>query len=568
MQTSTFSNSPTAGIKDAWNIAKPYWISKEKYKSLILIISVIILNLLTIYMTVKINKWYNVFYSDIQRYDKIAFFKAINQFCIIVICAISFQLLAFYLRKILEARWRRWLTKYYLNNWLYQQSYYNARFLQQVSDNPDQRISEDINSFIVISLDLTLGLLNSIVTLASFVVILWNISGPLQFTLYNHQISITGYMVYVAVLYAIIGTYITFKIGKPLIKLNFKQQSYEANFRYGLMRIREYSEDIAFYKGETQEKSGLIKHYTNLVNNFFAIIYRQLKINVFNIGYSQLAVIFPFVVSAPRYFAKTIQLGDLMQISSAFGKVQDSLSYFIEAYSSIAGWRAVVYRLHGFEDMVTNTSKLDKIKITSSDYYLKLENFTLNLPNGQNLAKNIQISLKSGDRLLIIGRSGVGKTTLLRAIAQLWPFTHGAISQKPNLSSLFVAQKPYMPLGSLKDTICYPQINNLLSDRELINLLEQFNLNHLTEQLNIVANWSNELSIGEQQRIAFCRILVNQPDIVYLDESTSALDEESEELMYKTLIEKLPNSAIISIGHRSTIKKWHNQELNFNTLAS
>ncbi|MDQ5921241.1 MAG: vitamin B12/bleomycin/antimicrobial peptide transport system ATP-binding/permease protein [Pseudomonadota bacterium] len=578
---SIFSRNPIYWVKDAWFLAAPYWKSSEKYKSMGLIVTVITFNLLAVYMTVMVNQWYNGFYDAIQRYDKPTFIADIYKFLGLAFLYILFQVLAFLLRKFLEIRWRRWLTRYYLDKWLGLHAYYKTRFLDQVVDNPDQRISEDISSFIVLLLDLSLGLISSVVSLFSFVFILWNISGSWQFTLANHHFVISGYMVYFAVIYAVIGTYITFKIGKPLIKLNFRQQAYEADFRYSLVRVREYGENIAFYNGESEEKIGLLSRFNNVVNNFIAIIYRQMKIDIFSIGYAQLSIIASTVIAAPRYFAKLIQLGGLMQINSAFGRVQDALSYFIGSYTSLSGFRAVMDRLYGFQVMVQDAANLTGLitrceiqgnvkgegNVIDNNTYLELNNVVVNLPNGNNLLKNISFSLRNGDRLLIRGRSGIGKTTLLRVIAGLWPFADGEIKQYGGLTSIFIAQRPYLPLGNLRRVLCYPKIDNQPTDAVLIDLLNHCGLTELSKQLHTNIDWGSKLSLGEQQRIAFCRILVNQPDIIYLDEATSALDEEYEGLMYNMLIEALPNSVVISIGHRSTIARWHNQQLDFNALS-
>lgn len=568
IRQTTFNRSPVIWIKDAWFLAKPYWTSNDKYKATVLIVVVITFNLLMVAASVAINKWYNKFYDALQNYDKADFYHLLLVFCIIAFSNIAFAVLAYYFRKTLEIRWRKWLTAYYLDKWFKEKSYYKTKFLSEISDNPDQRISEDINGFITLLLDLSLGLINSIVTLCSFVIILWTISGPLNFTLGGHHFIIHGYIVWAAVLYAIAGTYITFKIGKPLIKLQYQQQAYEADFRFGLMHVREYSENIAFYNGEAQEKSTLITRFTNVVNNFVSIIYRQLKIEIFGVGYSQLAVIFPFLVAAPRYFIKAIKLGDVMQIASAFGRVQDALSYFINAYTSLSGWRAVMDRLYGFQLAIQNAEKLDGLNIQPGNNYLTLDDVAINLPNGNSLANNISFDLKRGDSLLIKGRSGSGKTTLLRTIAGLWHFATGNIYQKSNLNSIFVTQKPYLPIGILKNSICYPQTENLPDNIELEKLLLKCSIGHLSSQLDESADWGNTLSVGEQQRVAFCRILINKPDIIYLDEATSALDEETEEQMYSLIKSLLPQSVIVSVGHRSTIAKWHNQILDFNKLAA
>ena len=565
---STYNRSPITWVKDFWFLARPYWQGSDKFKAIALITAVVILNLLMVGATVMINKWYNTFYDAIQQYDKVKFYELIIRFCVIAFCYISFAVLASYLQKILNIRWRKWLTNYYLTNWFQAKSYYKTKFVSKVSDNPDQRIQEDINSFIVLALDLSLGLLTSLVTLFSFIFILWKLSGTLKFDIASYHIVIPGYMVWVALIYAVAGTYIMFKIGRPLIKLDYQQQAYEADFRFGLMRVREYSESIAFYNGETQEKAGLITRFNNVVNNYVAIIYRQLKMGIFSIGYNQTAVIFPFLAAAPRYFAKAIKLGDLMQISSAFGRVQEALSYFIGAYTSLAGWRAVMDRLYGFQVSINEAKQLTGLVVESGTNYLQLSNININLPSGKSLVNGVNLTLNKGDTLLIKGRSGSGKTTLLRTIAGLWHFADGNISQKPNLNSLFIAQKPYLTIGKLKEAICYPLTNNLPNDHEVQKLLAIFNLDHLANRLEEHADWTNMLSVGEQQRIAICRILINKPDIIYLDEATSALDEEMEAITYNTIRSQLPNSVIVSVGHRSTITKWHDQVLDFNSLVA
>jgi putative ATP-binding cassette transporter len=567
-EQSTFNRNPIIWAKDAWFLARPYWKGPDRYRATALITIVIILNLLTVGLSVAINKWYNKFYDAIQNYDKASFYKLILVFCALAFTSIAFSVLAYYFRKILEIRWRRWLTSHYLDKWFSSKAYYKTKFLSIVSDNPDQRISEDINSFIVLLLTLSLGLMNSIVTLCSFVAILWTIVGPLKFTFDGHYIVIHGYIVWACLLYAIAGTYITFKIGKPLIKLDYQQQAYEADFRFGLMRVREHSENIAFYNGEPQEKAGLTTRFTNVVNNFVSIIYRQLKIDIFGVGYAQIAILVPFLVAAPRYFAKMIKLGDVMQISSAFGHVQGALSYFIEAYSSLSGWRAVMDRLYGFQMSIENAEKLDGLPIKTDNNYLRLDQVAINLPNGNCLAKNIKFNLDSGDSILIKGKSGSGKTTLLRTIAGLWHYANGDIYQKDNLSSIFVTQKPYLPIGTLRNAICYPLTENLPNDDKLKQLLAKCSLSNLDGWLDNSADWGSILSIGEQQRVAFCRILINKPDIIYLDEATSALDEETEELMYRLVKTELPNSVIVSVGHRSTIARWHSQILDFNKLVA
>ena len=563
----TLNRNPLIWVRDFWRLAKPYWNSEEKFKASLLLALCIIFNLLAIAGTVMINKWYNVFYDAIQNYNKVAFYHAIIKFCIIAFVYIACMISAFYCQKVLEIKWRRWLTKYYLEQWFSYKAYYKTKFLSAISDNPDQRISIDISSYISVSVTLILGLLISLVTLVSFSIMLWDLSGTISFAIAGHKITIYGYMLWAAVIYAIAGTYVMFKIGRPLIRLDYLKQVYEADFRYGLVRVREYSENIAFYNGEAPEKANLMRRFTHVVNNFMAIIFRQIKISIFGSGYAQLAIIFPIVVAAPRYFAKLIKLGAVMQILNAFGKVQDSLSYFINAYTTLSDWRATMDRLLGFQTAIKEASELKILAIQKHGMHtLKLKHVKLNLPDGEPLAQNISFCLESGDRLLVRGRSGCGKTTLLRTIAGLWSFAEGDISQAPNLNSLFISQKPYLPIDQLRNAICYPKIKDLPDNSTLVKIMQDCQIGHLMTKLNKVMDWNNTLSLGEQQRVAFCRILINKPDIVYLDEATSALDEENEAILYNLIIKHLPNTTIVSVAHRSSVSRWHTQELDFNQL--
>lgn len=560
-QQTTLNRDPRKWIKDAWHLAKPYWGSDKKAKAISLLITVIVLNLLVVYMTVLFNKWYNGFYDSIQHYDKIKFLHYLYKFSILAFIYITLQVLAYLFRKILEVDWRKWATRYYIDKWCGKQAYYKTLFIREISDNPDQRISVDINSFVGLVLDISLGFLSAFVSLCSFSLILWKISGPLDFSWHKYHFHIAGYMLYAAIIYAIVGTFVIFKIGRPLIRLDYEQQLYEADFRFALMRVREHAENIAFYSGETIERNNLIMKFHRVVNNFMAIVYRQMKIDVFSICYSQLAIIFPILVASPRYFAKLIQLGDLMQIGSAFGRVQEALSYFINSYTSLSGLRATMDRLYGFENVIESADKLKGLPINTTTNYLTLKNLQVSLPNNTILLDNINVNLDSGDRLLIRGKSGAGKTTLLRTIAHLWPYASGEILQKPGLTSLFIAQKPYLPLTTLADAICYPKDVAAIGTEYLIKIMTECGLTHLIDKLDTEDNWSAKLSVGEQQRVGFCRVLLNKPDIVYLDEVTSALDETSEELLYNLICSSLNASVIVSIGHRSTIKKWHNKEL-------
>ncbi len=550
-------------VSDAWHLAKPYWTGSEKGKAISLLIAIIVFSLLEVYMSVRLNKWNVGFYNAIQNFDKPGFLKALYLFSILIFSYISVIVIGFYFSSILDVRWRKWLTNFYINDWFGSKTYYRSRFTDTYLDNPDQRISEDIREFVQLSHSLFFGIFKSVITLASFAIILWGLSGNFKFILFNHKFNIPGYMVWLAVLYAFIGTYIMFKIGRPLIKLNYQQQMYEADFRYNLVRVREYAEHVASYNGDEIEKKIIKKDFDNIVSNFIQTLKRNIKISLFEIFYAQISNIVPFLIAGGRYFSKEIAFGSLMQIGSAFGSVQSSISYFIFSYKMFAALRAVMDRLLGFKQTIEDVGLLPDVPIISHDKnYIEVKNLQIKLPDGQSLIDNFSLTLHEGERLLIQGSSGAGKTILLKALNGLWPYVSGEIHKNLSSSSLFISQKPYLPRTNLKEAICYPKFVNLPSDNEVVQILNQCGLGNLTEKLYEIKNWDNYLSLGEQQKIAFCRVIINKPDVLYLDEITSALDEKAESYLYGEIIQLLPNSLIISIGHRSTLVALHTKIIN------
>ncbi len=549
-------------LKKIWPLITPYWKSSEKWMAWLLLGVIIGLNLGEVYINVLLNKWNNDFYNSLQNVDKDAFVHALIKFSYLAVSFIVVVVYKTYLNQMLRIKWRKWLTAHYLTDWLAKQNYYRIQLFSGHSDNPDQRISEDIEQFIQLTLGLSLGLLSSVVTLFSFLFILWELSGALDFGFNGMAIHIPGYMVWVALVYAIAGTWITTIIGRPLIMLNFNQQRYEADFRFSLVRLRENSESVAFYRGEGQEHNNFMLRFNSVVDNFWQIMKRQKTLTWFTSGYGQIATIFPFVVCAPRFFSGAIKLGGLMQTASAFGQVQGALSYIVDAYTSIATWRAVIDRLHGFKQNITNAENL---KITANIFTqtqsneIQATDLTVKLPNGTALLSNINMTIKPGDSVLISGASGVGKSTLLRTLAGIWPFTEGKISIPAQAKVLFIPQRPYLPLGTLRAALCYPDAPNT-DDKTVSDILLLCGLAHLAPKLDDVELWSHNLSIGEQQRIGFVRLLLIKPDFAFLDEATSALDEPAEVQLYKLLREKLPNMALVSVGHRSTLRAWHATE--------
>jgi vitamin B12/bleomycin/antimicrobial peptide transport system ATP-binding/permease protein len=559
------SPKKTGFLRQAWDMAWPYWKSDEKWSAWGLLGTIIALNLISVWLNVRFNSWYNDFYNALQQYDWGEFWWQFAIFGMIAAALIVVAVYSFYLRAILHIRWRRWLTGRFLHDWLNHQAYYRMQLSQQTTDNPDQRIQEDLDSFATMTLGLSIGLLNAVVTLLSFLSILWVLSGALTIPLGGVSITIPGYMVFAALIYAVAGTMLTRWIGRPLIQLTFDQQRYEADFRFSLVRLRENAENVAFYRGEARELDTFLSRFARVVMNWWGIIKRRKKLTWFTTGYSQLAVVFPFIVAAPRYFDKVIQLGGLMQISSAFGQVQESLSFIVTSYTEIAQYQAVVHRLSGFrakmDEIAAERAGVQPIEIERSGSGVAVESLDLDLPDGRPLREDIALSASPGKPLLITGPSGVGKSTVLRAIAGLWPFGRGRVRVTDG-RAFFLPQRPYLPLGTLADALVYPRSAAELPRERLVEALRTVGLPHLVDRLDQEQNWAQRLSIGEQQRVAFARVLLARPEIVFLDEATSALDEAAEMSLYRLLREAPWRPTIVSVGHHGTLQRFHDAVVN------
>lgn len=547
-------------LKDCWVLARPYWKSAERVPALLLLAVIVGLNLGQVYINVLVNQWNNEFYNALQMADKDAFIAALIRFSYLAFFFIVIAVYKVYLNQMLSIKWRRWMTQEWLSNWLVGQHYYRMQLIKTPTDNPDQRISEDIDQFIGLSLGLTLGLLNALVTLFSFLTILWTLSGALEFSVFGLELAIPGYMLWAALLYAAAGTWLTMRIGKPLINLNYHQQRFEADFRFAMVRLRENSESIAFYSGEEREQAGMMERFSSVVDNFWKIMRRQKMLSWFVSGYHQIAIIFPFVVASPRYFAGYMQLGGLMQTASAFGHVQGALSYIVDAYTSIAMWKAVVERLKGFRVSLDESEVLaappEGLVHEKGAESISATRLTVRLPDGKELIRHMSLNISKGDALLITGASGKGKSTLLRALAGLWPYLEGKLVLPDESRMMFIPQKPYLPLGTLRQALYYPAMMQW-NDSHVKEVLKQCRLEHLESRLDEVAQWSNILSLGEQQRVAFARILLDKPEFLFLDESTSALDEDTEKALYKLIKDQLPEVALVSVGHRESLKPFH-----------
>ena len=556
-------------FRDVWYLTKSYWQSEEKKKAFFLLACIIGLTLAIVYMLVLLNRWNNSFYSALQNYQTEKIFDELFHFTYLAFTYIVLAVYSYYLQQVLILNWRRWLTERFIEIWMKNKTYYHLQMFGKDTDNPDQRISEDVRLFVEMTLSFGVGLLKSVTTLASFVVILYELSGPLKFTLFGHNWEISGYLFWAAFFYSILGTWVTHLVGRKLVKLNFIQQRYEADFRFSMIRLRESSESVAFYRGEAQEGKVFKERFNLLLENFWKIVTKQKQLVWLNSGYSQIAIIFPFVAAMNRYLAKEFTLGGLMQVASAFGRVQDSLSYFADTYASLATWQSVVMRLTYFGRHMQEVSKdaerfnLERFVVGGE---VSAENMQVDLPDGTPLLQNINFTLKPGSNVLIKGVSGSGKSTLLRAIAGIWPFVNGKISMPEQNALMFIPQKPYLPLGSLREALLYPGTKPL-NDAEIIALMEMCQIGYLQDKLDVVADWRHVLSVGEQQRLAFVRAHIQQPAWLFLDEATSALDEDTEAKMYTLVGERLPNTTIVSIGHRSTLNKYHELVLQLDKEA-
>jgi putative ATP-binding cassette transporter len=544
---------------------RPYWFSDDRWAARGLLFAVVLLTLGMVYLTVLLNQWNNAFYSALQDKNLVAFrgqlFRVTWLICIFILLAV-YQV---YLNQMLEIRWRRWLTDRYLRAWLADGAYYRMQLVTRETDNPDQRIAEDVHLLASHTLGLFTGGLRAIVTLVTFVAILWGLSGTFTVPLGGLSITVPGYMVLVAVLYALFGTFLTDWLGRPLVRLNFDRQRYEADFRFSLVRFRENTEGVALYRGETDEFRGFRRRFEDVVGNWWDIMRRQKRMSYFTSGYGLGAWIVPSIVAAPRYFRGELGLGGLMQTSQAFQQVQDALSFFVQSYKEIAAWCAVVERLAGFERALEHvrqqSSESGVRRVEGRPTHLTVEGVDLDLPDGQPLMTNINLSLRQGETVLLGGASGSGKSTLVRAIAGIWPFGHGEIHVPPGARVLFLPQRPYLPIGLLRDAVSYPMPAAGVDDQTLREALEAVELPELAGRLDETAHWALQLSPGEQQRIAFARALVQKPDWLFLDEATSALDEETEGRLYRLMRKRLPEAMMFSIGHRGTLGSFHARRL-------
>jgi putative ATP-binding cassette transporter len=560
-------NRLVSTLATIWRLSLPYFRSEDRWPGRILLATVVALELSQVAIQVILNNWYNRFYNTLQDRDWNAFVSAVLFFCALAAIFTVIAVYQTYLNQWLQIRWRRWMTQTYLRQWLNTANHYRMQLLGDEADNPDQRIAQDVLLFVQYTITISLGLLNATVSFCSFVVILWGLSSEAPLQLFGSTFAIPGYLVWAALIYAIVGTVLTHLIGWRLIPLNYNQQRFEADFRFNLVRTRENAEQIAALRGEAAERESHANRFGNVVDNWIAIMRRTKKLTFFTASYSQASVIFPYIVVSPAYFSGAMQLGGLMQTASAFNSVQNALSYFITRYQDIADWRAVIQRLSGFEDAieagrsVALTSPTIEVLPREGAAAIDVDRLDVRLPNREKLLDTDKLTFASGERVLVTGPSGAGKSTLFRAMTGIWPFGSGRVILPEDAKVMLVPQKPYFPVGKLSMAVSFPSRAGTFDNARIAEAVSAAGLPELAGRLDEEGHWNRMLSLGEQQRLAIARALLHAPDYLFLDEATASLDEEAEASLYRLLHERLKGATIVSIGHRSTLSALHRRRI-------
>ena len=549
--------------KQFWMFAGGYLSPKRSIKPLLFFVLIVTLTLFSVRLSLVHSTWYNNMYTALQEFNQTVFWEQMILFCFIAGFSVAAALISYYLNQRFSINWIEWLNTELLEKWMDKRAYYKSQYIGNNLDNPDQRIQQDIQSYVKTTLSLSTGVIDAVTSMISYTILLWGLAGPMTLL----GIEIPRAMVYLVFAYVIFTTLIAFWLGKPLIRLNFANEKLNANYRYSLIRVKEYAESIAFYAGEKVEKSRLYKQFRAVIDNMWDIVFRALKFSGFNLVVSQISVVFPLLIQVSRYFEKQIKLGDLMQTLQVFGKLHSNLSFFRNTYDSFAEYKATLDRLTGFHYSVEAAQKQSKTDITDHPTDVIFQHLSVKSPMGKILIKDLNLTLTQGNSLLIQGQSGVGKTTLLRTIAGLWSYAEGKIFC-PQHNTLFLSQRPYLPQGDLLTALYYPDTTENVDLAKITRVLEQVQLAHLQDRLEQEQDWSRILSLGEQQRLAFARLLLHKPKVAFLDEASASLDEGMEHAMYRLIREELPNTTIISVGHRSTLVPLHQQQLELHTDGS
>ncbi|TSD98148.1 ABC transporter ATP-binding protein/permease [Skermania sp. ID1734] len=554
-----------------WRISRGYFVGPGGWRTILFVAVLVFMAVWSVRMNVLFSYQSNDMFTAVQyvaqafsQHDaatlhaaEAAFWHSMIVFSILATIHVVRSLLDYYIGQAFDIRWRLWLTEHVTTDWLKGRAYYRGRFVDMTIDNPDQRIQEDITNYVQYTRTLSMGGVSAVVTVVSFTRILWDLSGPLTF----FGLTIPRAMMFLVLAYVLVATVIAFWIGRPLISLNFLYQRMTANFRYALVRVRDSAENIAFYRGEGVERRGLLGRFGEVIGSYWRIVYRTLKFSGWNLAVDQTAVVFPWIIQAPRFFKGAITLGDIQQSATAFGQIHDSLSFFRENYDTFTAYRASLIRLDGLMTASEQSRELPQLSRSDLEGALEIDSVDVRRPDGEVLIDDLSLRLTPGEALVVKGRSGSGKTTLLRSLAQMWPYGEGEIRRPEGNETLFLSQIPYLPLGDLRTAVAYPAKPDEIDDETLKSTLEKVHLGHLVNRLDEDADWAKILSPGEQQRVAFARILLIKPKLAFLDEATSAVDEGLEYSLYKLVREETPETMLVSVAHRSTVDQHHTQRL-------
>ena len=541
--------------KQFWQFAGGYLSPRRSIKPLLFFLLIVAMTLVSVRISLVHSEWYNNMYTSLQEFNEPVFWDQMVLFCVIATSSVMTALLSYYLEQRFSINWIEWLNSQLVDKWMDNRAYYKTQYVSANLDNPDQRIQQDVQSYVRTSLSLSTGVIDAVTSMISYTILLWGLAGPM--IVFGTEIP--RMMVFLVFTYVIITTVIAFRLGRPLIMLNFVNERLNANYRYSLIRIKEYAESVAFYAGEKVESSQLYKQFGSVINNMWDIVYRTLKFSGFNLVVSQVSVVFPLLIQVGRYFEKQIKLGDLMQTLQVFGKLHSNLSFFRNSYDGFAGYKATLDRLTGFSYAIDMANRQSTSHLHEHETDVIFKDLSISNPFGKTLIENLNLTLPKGSTLLIQGNSGVGKTTLLRTVAGLWAYSEGDVYCPTH--QLFLSQKPYLPQGSLLTALAYPNEEKVFNRDEMIEVLKQVSLGHLLDRLDQEQDWTRILSLGEQQRLAFARLLLHKPNVAFLDEATASMDEGLEDNMYRLLKERLPNTTVISVGHRSTLQAFHQQQL-------
>lgn len=557
-------------LHEVWHLSSPYWRSREWKFAAFVTLFIVVLTFGILYLFYLLNLWQVQFYNSFQNKDFGEFVDSLWKFVVLVIIFIPAVSIDSYVTSYFTFRWRKWMTEKYVTRWLGNDRYYKMMLKEHTTDNPDQRISVDINEFTTFTFGLFIGFLKEILNLILFIGILYTVAGPLVWNVWgDYTITLHGYIAHGLLIYAIIGTYIAHMVGNKLVGLRYNQEKYEADFRYRLVRFRERREEIAFYDDIKFEEKGFIGAFWDIRMNYLMLIKRTFYFTLWEVFYINATTLIPYILVSKEFFFGTMTFGVVRQVAHAFNRVESSISYFIKHYESLSKWRAVTRRLYIFDQEMEQVDsqgfydgKTDEIERNIIDKSkLLIQDLTLYTPKMKKVLDNINFEINQGDKVLIKGPSGIGKSTLLRVLSGIWPFGEGTVSLPDPEKVMFVPQKPYMPIGTLREVVCYSTGSTAYPDEEIAHVFDAVGLGHLKDQLNVEQEWIAALSLGEQQRVIFARIILAKPDWVIMDEPTASMDKENEKNVYQILAKELPDATIITVGHSETLQDYHDRTM-------